>query len=56
MLVFYIVILWLAYMWLCFWLAGEKKRSVLAWLFLALLLGLLATVVLGLAPSVETEK
>jgi len=55
LLAIYIVILWIANVGLCVWLAGEKERSQVFWGVASFFLGLLATLFLVGAP-VSKEK
>ena len=51
----YVVILWVANIGLCAWLAGEKNRSQVFWVTASIILGLLATLFLIGAPIAEEK-
>ena len=55
-LIFYAIALWIANIFLCAWLAEEKKRKVMNWTFLSIFFGFLATFVLMAAPMGEKAE
>lgn len=52
----YCIVLWIANVGLCAWLAGEKNRSQGFWIPAAIFLGLLATLFLIGAPVSEAKE
>ncbi len=54
--IIYTIFLWIANMFFCGWLANEKNRDGVSWACLALLFGLLTTLILIGAPEKEETE